>query len=261
MEWRSCRSCFRRSLIFNAMMAAAGASSVFTVDNSILFDSSSSEYLTFSNGNTPTNADVGTISFWFKRSAISAGGDDHMITQGSGGSIQIQAVLQNSDNKLIIANGTTLVTTQAFTSTTDWVHLVVRVDTSQGTAADRWRIYVNGSQITAFDSASYPSQNADIFNTTPWLISKWSGGTSGYFDGRMAEISYCDGQSLAPTSFGESSDGSWVPIDFSSAVTFGNNGFYLNFSDASALGDDVSGNNNDFTPTNTPTQSTDTPTS
>jgi hypothetical protein len=238
--------------MFTFPVAHFGADASFSVDHSALFVKSDSEHLDFDSGfGTPTNADVGTLAMWFNL---------RLFTHGSGGSVQIQAYF-TSANKLVVGNGSEVTTTQTFTSTSDWQHLVVRVDTSQGTAADRVRLYLNGSQITGFDAASYPSQNGNVFSSTGWRIASWSGSTTHTFDGRMAEVIYCDGQSLAPTAFAEDKGGTWTPIDPTSN-TFGSNGFYLNFaSSGSDLGDDASGNSNDFTNNNAATQSTDTPTS
>ena len=246
--------------IHNLLMAAAGASSAFAVDNSGLFVNADAEYLSADSGfGTPTNADIGTLSIWFKRASV---GDANLrlFTHGSGGSVQIQGYL-TSANKLVVGNGSEVTTTQTFTSTSDWQHLVVRVSTGESSSSDRVRLYLNGSQITSFDAASYPSQNGNVFTSTGWRIASWSNSTTHTFDGRMAEVIYCDGQSLAPTAFAEDKGGTWTPIDPSSN-TFGSNGFYLNMAaSGSDLGDDASGNSNDFTNNNAATQSTDTPTS
>ena len=247
----------------NMLMGAAGESikaTSFSVDNSALFVKSDAEYLSVDDGfGTPTNADIGTLSMWFKRASV-GGSNLRLFTHGSGGSVQIQGYF-TSANKLVIGNGTEITITNTFTSTTAWQHLVVRVDTSQSTSSNRVRLYLDGSQISSFDAASYPSQNGNVFTSTGWRIASWSGSTTHTFDGRMAEVIYCDGQSLAPTAFAEDDGGTWKPIDPSSN-TFGSNGFYLNFaSSGSDLGDDASGNSNDFTNNNAATQSTDTPTS
>lgn len=194
------------------------SSSGFEVDNSALFVKTDSEYLSADEGfGTPTNADIGTLSMWFKRASV-GGSNLRLFTHGSGGSVQIQAYFK-SDNKLVVGNGSEVTTTQTFASTTDWQNLVVRVDTSQGTAADRVRLYLNGSQITGFDAASYPSQNGNVFTSTGWRIGSWSNSTTHTFDGRMAEVIYVDGRSLAPTAFAENSGGTWVPIDPTDTVS------------------------------------------
>ena len=193
------------------------SSSGFRINKSALFVKADAEYLSADSGfGTPDNADVGTLSMWFKRASV-GGSNLRLFTHGSGGSVQIQGYF-TSANKLVVGNGSEVTTTQTFTSTTDWQHLVVRVDTSQGTAADRVRLYLNGSQISSFDAASYPSQNGNVFTSTGWRIASWSGSTTSTFDGRMAEVVYIDGTSLSPTAFAESSGGSWVPIDLENTV-------------------------------------------
>jgi hypothetical protein len=234
----------------------------FAVEHSAVFNKADSEYFAADSGfGTPSNADIGTVSMWFKRANL-GGSNLRLFTHGSGGSVQIQAYFK-SDNTLVVGNGSEVTTTQVFRDPHAWYNLVVRVDTSQGTAADRVRLYLNSSQITNFSASSYPGQNDNIFTSTGWRIGSWSNSTTHTFDGYMAEVVYCDGQSLAPTSFGETDDnGVWRPIDISDAgLTFGNNGFHLNFaSSGSDLGDDASGNSNDFTNTNSVTQTTDSPT-
>jgi hypothetical protein len=127
-------------------------------------------------------------------------------------------------------------------------------------------VYINGTQETSFSSESYPTQNYDTYlnstNEHRIGISKGTGGGSNYFDGYLAEVCLIDGTALDPTSFGEFDSDSptiWKPKDVS-GLTFGTNGFYLDFEDSSALGNDVSGNNNDYTANNLTSvdQSTDT---
>jgi len=232
----------------------------YAVDNSAVFNKADAEYFAADSGfGTPSNADVGTLSVWFKRGNL-GGSNLRLFTHGSGASVQIQAYLTSS-NTLVVGNGTEVTTTQVFRDPHAWYHLVVRVDTSQGTDTNRIRHYLNGSQITDFSASSYPSQNANVFTSTGWRIGSWSNSTTHTFDGYMSEVVYCDGQSLGPTSFGETdTNGVWRPIDVS-GLTFGNNGFYLNMAaSGSDLSDDASGNSNDFTNTNSVTQSSDSPT-
>jgi len=231
--------------VFGSQWLANAGGAGYQIGQSIRFNDDDSAYLASDSGfGTPTNADVGTISMWFKRGNLSVS-NKRLFTHGSGGSVQLQAYLTSSDT-LVVGNGTEVTTTQVFRDPQAWYHLVVRVDTSQGTDTNRVRHYLNGSQITDFSASSYPSQNADVFTSTGWRIGSWSNSTTHTFDGYMAEVVYCDGQSLAPTSFGETDDnGVWIPINPSSN-TFGSNGFYITGAAASDLGEDFSGNNNDF---------------
>ena len=137
-----------------------------------------------------------------------------------------------------------------------WYHIVVAVDTTQATAGNRVKIYVNGVQITAFSASTNPSQNYDGFvnNTIAHDIGRLGQGNS-YLNGYMTEINFIDGQALTPSSFGQTnaSTGVWEPINYTG--TYGTNGFFLKFADnsnttAATLGKDSSGNGNNWTPNN-----------
>ena len=139
---------------------------------------------------------------------------------------------------------------------------MVAYDSSQSTSSDRVKIYINGEQVTSFNSSTYPSQNLDNrFNTSGKTIKIGTQNSNQYWDGYLAETIFVDGQALTPTSFGATNPVTniWEPIAYTG--TYGNNGFKLNYSDSSALGDDTSGNGNDFTVNNLTSvdQSTDTP--
>jgi hypothetical protein len=137
------------------------------------------------------------------------------------------------------------------------------VDTTQATAADRLRLYINGVEETAFTTNNNPTQNTTIGMNTAGQhqIGRDLNGGGFLYDGYMAEINFIDGQALAPTDFGETNDdGVWVPKAY--VGTYGTNGFYLKGQDSSNLGDDSSGNGNDFTSSGLTAddQVTDTPT-
>ena len=157
----------------------------------------------------------------------------------------------------------TVVTNRVFRDPSAWYHIVVAWDTTQSTASDRIKVYVNGVQETSFSTANYPNQNTNIqFNRN--TNGNYVGGQAGSntFDGYMSEVVYIDGSALDPTSFGEFDSDSpniWKPKDIS-GLTFGTNGFHLDFENASSLGADVSGNSNNFTVNNLTSvdQSTDT---
>jgi hypothetical protein len=142
----------------------------------------------------------------------------------------------------------------------------VVVDSANATADDRVKIYLNGNQITSFSIRINPSQNQDFIlstlTTTGIGINTDQVGGVSRFNGYISEAIYIDNQALDPTSFGEFDEdsGIWKPIAYTG--TFGTAGFYLEFKDSSALGDDTSGNNNDFTVNNLTSidQTTDTPT-
>jgi hypothetical protein len=155
-----------------------------------------------------------------------------------------------------ISTNCSLITTQVFRDPSAWYHIVVQVDTTQPTASNRVRIYVNGLQVTSFSAATYPQQNT-VFRMVAagntGSVGRYFDGTNYYFDGYLTEVNFIDGQALTPSSFGqiESTTGVWSPNQY--VGSYGTNGFYLKFADASAataaaIGKDSSGNGNNWTP-------------
>jgi hypothetical protein len=234
-----------------------------TIANSCRFDDGSSDYLTRTNG-TPDNRDIFTLSAWVKVSTQDVKNEiisfydnnDYCALKFNGGKIQF-IVYDGGD----VAS---LVTNALYRDFSAWYHIVVAVDSTQSTSSDRIKIYVNGVQETSFGTETYPSQNADMIRTT--MTTNGVGtvvdqlGTRTFFNGYMAETVLIDGSQLDPTSFGAFNPVTniWEPIGY--AGTYGTNGFRLDFADSSALGNDVSGNDNDFTVNNLTSidQSTDT---
>ena len=151
-------------------------------------------------------------------------------------------------------SGANLITSSVYRDPSAWYHVVFAYDDTQATASNRLKLYVNGQQITAFGTSSYPTQNfGDYINSAAvHNINRFPDGTS-YFDGYLTEVNFIDGQALTPSSFGqiESTTGVWSPKPY--AGSYGTNGFYLKFGNTSsvaALGTDSSGNNNTWTVNN-----------
>jgi len=173
------------------------------------------------NGNRKTF----TFSGWVKYSGFLSHGDIWSSNHSSGGG---DALSFRSTNKLNVALSgvNNIITTAVFRDPSAWYHIVFVLDTTQSTASNRIKLYVNGGQITAFDTVTYPSLNADAanFNTTnPQLLGK---GYSLTLDGYLTEVNFIDGQALAPTDFGEyDANGTWKPKRYTG--TYGTNGFYL----------------------------------
>ena len=136
-----------------------------------------------------------------------------------------------------------------FRDTTGWYHLVMRHDTSQ-TSGNRIKYYVNGDGPKSRTTENNPAGDFDNFHTATDVHNIGSNSNARYgFDGYLAEFIYADGQSYAPTQFGETKNGVWKPIS-PTGTTFGNQGFHLKFDDASDLGKDSSGNGNNWTSAN-----------
>ena len=239
----------------------------YNVANSLRFNSGSSDSLT----RTPSSAGnrkTFTISVWFKISKITD--DDGLIfAHSSSGSNDEDGLGYRSDGEIFFManNGSDakLVSNAKHRDFSAWYHWVVAVDTTQGTASNRVKIYKNGTQVTSFSTENYPSQDYQfkLNNNVHHSIGENDdgGGTGNFFSGYMAEVVMIDGQALTPTSFGEFDEDSptiWKPKDVS-GLTFGTNGFYLDFEDSSNLGNDANGGT-DWTESNLAAtdQSTDT---
>ena len=139
-----------------------------------------------------------------------------------------------------------------------WYHIVVAYDTTQSTSSNRIKMYINGVEQTAF-SGSYPSQNYNTKINDSSYVHRVGGHTSSAYagDGYLCEVAFIDGSQLDATSFGEfNDDGVWIPKDFKNDVTFGTNGFLLEFKqtgtsqNSSGIGADTSGNDNHFAVSN-----------
>ena len=236
---------------------------VYEVANSCRFDDGDSAFLSKTFSTDGTSHDIGTVSVWLKRGELAA--EQGIFTAGSSNRHFIRFESGDTLTFRAVTDSFHVQTTQVFRDPSAWYHIVIAYDTSQGTASNRVKMYVNGSQISSFSQTDYPDQNLDIKLGAAELnaIGKDSEQTNPYYDGYMAEFVYIDGQQLTPTSFGEFDEDSniWKPIDVS-GLTFGTNGFYLDFEDSGTLGNDVSGNNNDFASSGLAAidQSTDTPT-
>ena len=240
----------------------------YEVANSLRFNYDSSDYLNKTLG-TATNRKIFTISMWVKRSELYGVNSEtkYLMSAGNNASTNIDEFYFRHDTLDFSGyeSSTTefqLRTNQLFRDVSSWYHIVVAYDSTQGTASNRIKMYANGSQITSFSTETYPDQNHEpLFNSN--IAHEIGRNTDArYFDGYITEVVFIDGQALDPTSFGEFDEDSpniWKPKNVS-GLTFGTNGFYLDFENASSLGADVSGNSNNFTVNNLTSvdQSTDT---
>tara|TARA_R100000654_G_scaffold28257_1_gene52786 strand:- start:899 stop:3370 length:2472 start_codon:yes stop_codon:yes gene_type:complete len=238
-----------------------GGANVFyshTINQSLRFEDGDTASLSDpSLGRSAGNLRTWTFSAWLKLSNLGSGTINYVFGATTDNYSANWAVLYFGSDLLTFQSYTSsevyqLQLTQVFRDPSAWYHIVLAWDTTQATASDRIKIYVNGSQVTSFITANYPStQNYEepyINNNIQQDIGRAATAAYGY-DGYMAEVNFIDGQALTPTSFGETKAGIWIPKN-TSGLTFGSNGYRLQFQDNSSLGDDTSGNTgNDFTPT------------
>jgi len=204
-----------------------------------------------------------TFSGWFKRSALGASNRIFDVGTGSGDGDRFLIQFYSTGDTLAIMGGATnwRITSQVFRDVSAWYHIVVAVDTTQATASDRIKVYVNGSQITSFGTSNDPSLNFDLgTNTTSLHTIGSSTAPSSYYNGSMAHFHFIDGIAYDASAFGETdaTSGIWKPKT-SPSVTYGTNGFFLKFANSASLGTDSSGNGNNFTVNGSGTQTLDTP--
>jgi len=241
----------------------------YEIDNSCKFEQDNSESMT----RTATQSQGGnrktwTWSGWIKRTELGR----HMYLFSAGGTGF--EILSNDNLRFSLYYNNTsyyLDLNAKLRDTSAWYHIVGQLDTTQSTAQDRVKVWINGERQTSFsnDSAHNIPQNADVQHlneatgtSTGWMkICDWYA-SGRFFSGYTADWYFTDGVANEPTEFGEydSNSGIWIPKEYDGS--YGTNGFYLDFADASDLGDDESGNGNDFSEGNLTSadQSTDTPT-
>lgn len=247
------------SLLANSNAIESGG---YNIDRSLRFRSSASAYLS----RTPASAgnrQTWTWSGWIKRGTFGSQQDLFISGSNVSSNLSFQNSFNSSDNIIIyaslsgVSNDVVLQTSAVYRDPSSWYHIIVSVDTTQATASNRVKLYVNGSQVTAFSTATYPSQNyaTSTNNTVAHTIGRFTNVSANYFDGYLSEVNFIDGQALTPSSFGQTDavTGVWTPKKYTG--TYGTNGFYLNFSDnssntATTIGKDNSGNGNNWTPNN-----------
>ena len=234
----------------------------FDVANSLRFNSGSSDYLTFVPSNATSNQKTWTVSCWVKRSKL---GTNQYVwgVNGDTSGHYFTELLFNSSDQLEFRQGGTVgdpyetqyITNRLFRDVSAWSNIVIAADTTDGTEADRLKIWINGVQETSFATTNHPSVNETYRwhfvngSDYPHSIGRSGRHNTNYFDGYIAEWIDVDGSQLAADSFGEFDEdsGIWKPIDVS-GLTLGTNGAYLDFEDSSALGN--SSNSNNYTANN-----------
>ena len=254
------------------IIGAKSATATYTVDNSCRFNPGDDPTLTIASLGTPTDQNKWTFSAWVKRGkaagyAIESGvmrmyaDDNDCTTINVNGAGQMEF-----DNKVSSSFDGRRKTSAAYLDPAAWYHYVMVYDSDNVTGDDRMITYVNGTRITALDTDSDPGSGTQSGLGSGNTMTVGIGGASGTSEwgGYLAEVALCDGQAYAASDFGEFDGDSptiWKPKKIS-GLTFGDNGFYLDFKDSADLGADVSGNSNDFTVANLDAtdQATDTPT-
>jgi len=246
--------------LWQAPAAGAGGFYDYQIEQSLRFEFSSNSYLFKSSLGTATSLKKGTWSYWFKLHGTtdnSTNNPEHVHfaagTSGAAGGYMFYESVNHSTNymKLNAGNMHNLDASYSdgrYGDPTAWYHQVIKFDSTQSTQSDRLIFYINGQQVSGFTTSNV-GLNEDLiqWNVNNFIIGAKQpaghavDGTDMYF----AEWIWVDGTAYAPTQFGETKNGVWIPKD-PSGTAFGNNGFHLKFEDTSNFGNDSSGNNNDF---------------
>ena len=232
---------------------------LYVIDNSLRFDDGSSDYLV----RTPSSVgdrNTWTYSVWIKRGNLGSGTSPAFTILSGDTASDYGDIFRLREDKFNFRNYSNSTnyyfSDRKYRDTSAWYNFVIKYDGANSTV----QLYVNG-ELEGSVSISL-NENSTINDDKPQIIGAWqSSSPNNYFDGYMAEAVMIDGQALDPTSFGEfdANTNIWIPKPVS-GLTFGTNGFYLDFENSGSLGADVSGNGNDFTANNLTSidQSTDT---
>ena len=215
---------------------------------------------------TPTHTDKWTWSAWIKRSKLSSSGVYMDVFAAYTDGNNYAQLSFHPDNYFFYydyqggAIKASLSTNKEFRDTSAWYHIVVATDTTQATAANRVKLYINGEQYTWDNATTYPTQNQDTFinkASTAHYIGQV--GIGNFFNGYMSHVAFVDGQQLAPTVFGGSDSTSGIWKFKSPSTTWGTNGAHIKFENSSNLGLDSSTNTNNWTVAGNLKQALDTP--
>jgi len=251
--------------------ANSAADTGYDIDNSLRFNEPDDPQLSITPGSAGDRK-TWTVSFWHKVGAYNT--YRYIFLSGASSPYDAIGITPNGGFAIYLNLGSGadpgLTTSALCRDPSAWYHFVCTVDTTQGTEANRIKMYINGVQQTSFSATNYPDEDA-VFNTNNTVLQTVGGiSAQAYLDGYVSEFYLIDGTAYAASDFGEFDEdsGIWKPKDAKDDLTFGTNGFYLEFKqtgtdqDSSGIGADTSGEDNHLAVTNLAAtdQTTDTPT-
>jgi len=235
-------------------LLAASGGKAYEIDQSLLFDSGDTADLTKTMG-AGGNRKTYTISMWLKRTKL--GVRQAFIYGGSDNENYTTYADFSANDELdfvFYSTGTGVIgrlkTNRVFRDIASWYHVVLAMDTTESTAGDRMRMYINGAEQTSFSVDTNPSLNSSThFLNEGFAHYIGNDDVDGYFNGYIAEVNVIDGSQLTPSSFGKTDavTNAWIPKKYGGA--YGTQGFYLKFV-SGALGTDSSGEGNNWTANN-----------
>ena len=248
------------------LMSSSGGGEAYEIDQSVLIDKGTGGAFMYRTPSSEGNRKTWTYSCWFKRSTvgITSGTTSYQylfassIYGGNETNIRIQADSIQAYGYDGGSSDWSYYSNAKLRDVSAWYHIVLACDTTDSTASERVKIYLNGERITDWGTENHASLNFDtMINNTNWhSIGAYKGyaGNDGIYtwDGYVAEAYLLDGTALPASSFGEtdSTTGQWIPkkTAFTSSQ-YGTNGFYFKFA-SGAIGTDSSGKGNNYTTTN-----------
>ena len=240
------------------IFGASSDSSNLDIPTSLLFNRGHDNKLTFTPGSAGATAERQkfTVSCWIKRCNLGSTATQYIWEMGGNDNAneRIFARFQADDSLRVGDSGTVFRETgRKFRDVSAWYHIVVAFDTTDGTAGNRVKVYVNGVQETVFATSNNPSQNDQkgFSHNSVHTIGRSGVDDTLSFDGYMANFDAVGGAQITPSNFGKTdTNGQWIPIKYTGS--FGTNGFKLEFkgtgtsADSSGMGADTSGNDNHF---------------
>ena len=235
---------------------ANSASGGYEVSNSLRFNNPSDDNLAITFGSAG-NRKTFTISAWIKRGNIA----DNRTLFGQGTASNPRGLFFLSDQQVRITNNNSgssndmdIQTNALLRDPSAWYHLVAAIDVTQSTDTNRVKIYINGELQTSFATSTYPAQNTDLHwnNAVLHTVGRYPPSDTFHMDGYISEFYFIDGTQYAASDFGEydGDSGIWIPKNAKGDLTFGDNGFYLEFKgtgtsqNSSGMGADTSGEDN-----------------
>ena len=236
----------------NNVLSGAGGSgtTTYAIGQSIRINDDDNAYLSRTLSTASDGGKTYTFSWWQKLGSKYGAQAQYIIHTDLSGGNPADYLYWYNDNFQYWSGSLYLRTDREFRDPSAWYHFVFVRDTTQAVSSERLRLNVNGIRETSFSTESYPSLNSSgYFNTNTAHYIGGANTSSNRLDSYMAEIHFLDGLGYDPSFFGEfNSSGIWIPKEYTGS--YGSNGFKIDGRDSSDLGDDESGNGNDFTSNN-----------
>jgi hypothetical protein len=227
----------------------------YEIPYSCRFNDNDSAYMHRTNSATPTDAKIWTFSTWFKRCNLGITGSYFLSNYTDANN---RAHLWIDSNDLLnfdeLQGGVTKADIKSdgrLRDVSNWYHLVCTLDSTEAAAADRFKVWLNGATYPMTHTTGITLNQTHRFNGSSQnlYLAAYENGPTQFQDGYLAETHFIDGTAYAASDFGMSKNGVWIPKK-ASGISYGDDGWYLDYADSADLGDDESGNTNDLTEVN-----------